>query len=197
MTIMKRSSSLFTALMSVMDKKTPDKQKRELIMIRYIHSNTRFEKMLNAMRTSEKMAVAAAKKAEEIIQNIRQNGDSPLSELGKFTRHGEFRIKNCIKYDIGKGYRFVCVKDDDSLYLLFVGTHDTCSAWVENNRNFIPDPNRTNILTYTVEHSQEDDTTDGPEHNEPDYDDLLLEKITDNDLKIVFNGLVNSVSCSV
>lgn len=165
-------------------------------MIRYVHSNTRFEKMLNAMKTSEKMAVSAAKKADEIIENIRKNGDSPLSELGKFTRHGEFRIKNCIKYDIGKGYRLVCVKEDDSIYLLFVGAHDACSAWVENNRNFIPDPTRSNIITYTVEMDSDDsEEIEDPLRNEPDYDDLLFAKITDNDLKIVFNGLVNSISC--
>lgn len=56
-------------------------------MICYIYSNTRFEKMLAAMRISEKMAVAATKKADKIIQNIRTNGGIPLSEQGKFTRH--------------------------------------------------------------------------------------------------------------
>src|SRR5690606_30476730 len=115
-------------------------------MIRYVHSNAKFERMLETMRSSEKMAVSAANKADSIIKN----GDSPLSALGKFTRHGEFRIKNCIKYDIGKGYRMVCVKDGEDLFLLFVGSHDDASAWVENNRNFIPDPSRKNLISFEV-----------------------------------------------
>lgn len=161
-------------------------------MIRYVHSNSKFEKMLNALRTSEKMAVSASKKADEIIDNILQYGmDTPLTEMGKLTRHGEVRIKNCIKFDIGKGYRMVCVKDDDRLYLLFVGGHDACSAWVENNRNYVPDPDRNNIITRHVANNDQDsphpmDTLP----MEPDYEDLLMEKITERDLKIVFSGLL-------
>lgn len=160
------------------------------LMISYVHSNLKFEKMLDAMRSSEKMAVSAAKKADAIIRNIIKNGDTRLSVLGKFTRHGEFRIKNCIKYDIGKGYRMVCVKEKDSLYLLFVGTHDDCSAWVENNRNYSPDPDKKNLITHTVEFSVDEDSL-SPLTPEPDYDDILLSKITEKDLKAVFCGLLN------
>lgn len=161
-------------------------------MIRYVHSNAKFEKMLNALRTSEKMAVAASRKADEIIDNILQHGmDTPLSEMGKLTRHGEFRIKNCIKFDIGKGHRLVCVKDHDSLYLLFVGTHDDCSAWVENNRNYEPDPDRNNIITrFVASKDQNGSLHTDPGTLEPDYEDLLLEKITEKDLRMVFSGLV-------
>jgi len=160
-------------------------------MIRYVHSNPKFEKMLATMRSSEKMAVSAAKKADALIQNIIQNGESRLSILGKFTRHGEFRIKNCIKYDIGKGYRMVCVKDQDSLFLLFVGTHDDCSAWVENNRNFTPDSSRKNLITFEIEQNGYH-RTDKSLTTEPDYEDILLSKITEKDLKTVFRGLLNS-----
>lgn len=161
-------------------------------MIRYVHSNAKFEKMLAALRTSEKMAVAASRKADEIINNIIQHGmDTPLPELGKLTRHGEFRIKNCIKFDIGKGHRLVCVKEDDHLYLLFVGTHDACSAWVENNRNYEPDPDRSNIITRQVTQTQDKGPrTSSHLPEEPDYEDLLLEKITDRDLKTIFSGLL-------
>jgi hypothetical protein len=160
-------------------------------MIRYVHSNPKFEKMLVTMRSSEKMAVSAAKKADALIQNIIKNGDSRLSILGKFTRHGEFRIKNCIKYDIGKGYRMVCVKDQGSLFLLFVGTHDDCSAWVENNRNFTPDSSRKNLITFEVVQNG-CHGTDKSLTTEPDYEDILLSKISEKDLKTVFRGLLNS-----
>lgn len=164
-------------------------------MIRYVHSNPKFEKMLAALRTSEKMAVAAAKKADEIIENIIRKGvDTPLTELGKMTRHGEFRIKNCVKFDLGKGHRLVCVKDDDCLHLLFVGTHDACSAWVENNRTYEPDPHRSTIITPCIIPPPDSDTQGHSRPSqEPDYEDLLLEKITEKELRIVFNGLINPV----
>jgi hypothetical protein len=163
-------------------------------MIRFIHSHPKFEKMLDALKTSEKMAVSAAKKADDIIAGIIENGDTPLSRLGKFARHGEVRIKNCIKFDIGKGYRMVCVKENDALYLLFVGTHDDCSAWIENNRNFTPDPGRKNTITYTVTHPTGPESQDDSLPVEPDYDALLFERITDRDLKTVFQGLIQSAS---
>jgi len=85
----------------------------------------------------------------------------------------------------------VCVKDDDRLFLLFVGTHDHCSAWVENNRNFIPDHSRKSTITFSVVQKAPADQARDHFHTEPDYEDLLLKKITEKDLKIIFSALTN------
>lgn len=160
-------------------------------MLKYVHFHTRFEKRLDALKHSEKMAVAAARKAEDIIYAILNEGDAPLTKKGKIARHGEARIKNCIKFDIGKGHRLVCVKDKEHIYLLFVGTHDDCYAWIENNRNYKPDPKAINLITRPILKQQNVNTQLIEEAlNEADYEDLLLEKITDKDLKHIFRGLV-------
>lgn len=160
-------------------------------MIRFIHSSPKFEKRLNALRKSEKMAVAAARKADEIIQGLINSSGYRLSELGKLTRHGECRIKNSVKYDLGKGYRMFCVKEEEHLFLLYIGTHDDCSAWIENNRNFSPDTEKKNIISYAVKTTSGDpDTGRDLSEPQPDYEDLLMAKITERELKYIFRGLL-------
>lgn len=159
-------------------------------MLKFVHSNAKFEKRLNALKKSEKMAVSAAKKAEEIISNIINNGEVPLSILGKFTRHGEARIKNCIKFDIGKGHRLVCVKEKENLFLFFIGTHDDCATWIENNRKLSPDPDNKNNIRYEISHPVKQMVNFISEDlTESDYEDLLFKKITEKDLQYVFRGL--------
>lgn len=160
------------------------------MMLRYIHLYPRYEKRLNALKQSEKMAVSAAKKADAIVEGLLEDGFSRLADKGKFSRHGEARIRNCIKFDIGKGYRVVCVKENDHLFFLFIGTHDDCATWIENNRNFRPDPFLKQLTTLPV---RSDSTGDLSPKNtpcpEPDYEDILLERITEKDLRYVFRGL--------
>lgn len=62
----------------------------------------------------------------------------PSSNACNFTRNGEDRIKGCRKVDLGGGYRLGTLKQGKDLYLLFVGTHDECGRWVENNRLHLP-----------------------------------------------------------
>lgn len=159
-------------------------------MLEYVHISPKFNKRLNALKISEKMAVSAAKKTDEIIQNIISNGEAPLSILGKFTKHGEWRIKNCVKFDIGKGYRLVCVKENNHLFILYVGTHDDCDTWIENNRNYMPDYKKNKTIIHEVKsHENFDRESSVKSLNEPDYEDLILEKITEKDLRHVFCGL--------
>ena len=159
-------------------------------MLNYIHFHPRFEKRLYALKQSEKMAVAAAKKADDIINAIVTDVDAPLTSRGKFARHGEARIKNCVKFDIGKGHRLVCVKEKEHLYLLFIGTHDDCAAWIENNRNFKPDPKAGNFITRRVtEQKKRISQRLNDTRNETDYEELILAKVTEKDLQFVFRGL--------
>jgi hypothetical protein len=106
-------------------------------MIRFIHSNPRFEKRLNDLRKSERFAIAAAKRADKIINNLIQMGTASIVETGRLSRYGEARIPNCVKYDLGRGYRLVSVKKGDHLFLLYIGTHDDCHRWIEDNKGII------------------------------------------------------------
>lgn len=158
-------------------------------MIRFLHLTHRFEKQLEAMGRSHKMAVAASRKADAIIARLLENGQGPLNEAGKISRHGERRIRNAVKFDIGKGYRMLGVKEEDDLTLLFVGTHDDCAAWIENNRRLETPCERTRVRTLETDHEPDNEPPPHLASSEPDYDDLLLARITEQDLNVVFQGL--------
>ncbi|SPD75346.1 conserved hypothetical protein [uncultured Desulfobacterium sp.] len=164
-------------------------------MIRFIHSNPRFEKRLNELRRSERFAVAAAKRANKIIANLIQMGSASIIETGRLSRHGEARIPNCVKYDLGKGYRLISVKKGEHFFLLYIGTHDDCHKWIEDNRGLIPAIHKNDDMTRVV------NNTISPEHREEqeneqelDYDDILMAKITEKDLRYVFSGLFRKSS---
>lgn len=158
-------------------------------MIRSIHLTHRFEKQLSAMRRSAKMAVAASRKADAIIHRLVTHGHSPLHKAGKLSNHGECRIRHAVKFDIGKGYRMLGVKKDDQLYLLFVGPHDACAAWIENNRGLDNPGELKRIRTLKVVPPQPDKPVPARVPSEPDYDDLLLARITERELRVIFHGL--------
>ncbi|VFQ46768.1 hypothetical protein [Desulfoluna butyratoxydans] len=158
-------------------------------MIRCIHLTHRFEKQLSAMRRSSKMAVAAGRKADTIINRLTANGQGPLHEAGKLSNHGERRIRHAVKFDIGKGYRMLGVKKDDELFLLFIGPHDSCAAWIENNRGVENPGDLTRIRTLPVTQGDSEPAVALDGCREPDYDDLLLARVTEQDLCVIFRGL--------
>lgn len=61
------------------------------------------------------------------------------ADFGRMTQHGESRIRHCIKYDLGGGYRLVTVRPKDTVFLLlFVGSHDDAERWLDANRGLVP-----------------------------------------------------------
>lgn len=57
-----------------------------------------------------------------------------ISEVGRQTRNGEYRIDQCFKFHLGSGYRVVCLIHREYLILLYAGTHDDCCRWIERHR---------------------------------------------------------------
>lgn len=49
------------------------------------------------------------------------------------TNHGETRIKNCRKYDLGDGWRLVTAQSEKVCTFLFVGTHEDTERWLEGH----------------------------------------------------------------
>jgi hypothetical protein len=96
----------------------------------YIH--TRVEKELKRLEDQESIPGFAARKAEQIIRYLA-GGEAPVN-AGKLSRKGDARIKNCLKYDLGKGHRLVCVKEKNDVYVLFTGSHDSCHTWLDKHR---------------------------------------------------------------
>ena len=107
------------------------------------------------------------------------------------TKHGELRIKGVIKYDLGRGYRLVALKQDDRFFLLYVGSHDDCHRWIENNRELSIEQFRQRCAVLPIQIAGLDD----PMNDETvqmilDDEDDPLDRASEQDLRRIFCGLV-------
>jgi hypothetical protein len=164
--------------------------------MRYLHISRNIERYLDRLRTYGKHGVLAASQYLQIIDYIRQAKWRSDMINCKRTKNGEYRLKNCIKYDLGHGYRLVTVKDGDNLFIPFAGSHDETDRWIATHRydSFCEDDS-----LYISEMIIEDETIIAGESPEPlpssspceagEYEEQLLEKIDDGVLKMVFPGL--------
>lgn len=160
-------------------------------MIERMHLDPKLEKCLATLRKSSRRACLAANRVETIIMEVKR-GKLPPEEMCAFTRNGEARIKGCRKYNLGAGYRLVTLKQGNDLYLLFVGTHDECSRWIENNREHLPLEMIAGRCR-TVARSLPKQTVTRPStppDTEPEED--WLSPLTDQDLRVVFSGLLGN-----
>ena len=163
-------------------------------MIRYIHRSWSLDKQLEGLRKAGKKAELAADKCESIISAIRENGCNWATVLSQRTRNGELRIKNCVKYDLGCGYRLVTIKVDCHLLLTFVGSHDDTDQWIEHHRcdTFVP-----RKLLYHCEEMVASPGVAEPSPVEPqmgddigdEYEDQLSARLDESHLKSIFQGL--------
>ncbi len=160
-------------------------------MIKNIHVDPKLEKCLSVLRKGSRRACLAADRIEAIIEELKQ-GQTPPAEICNFTRHGEGRIKGCRKYDLGAGYRLVTLKQDNDLYLLFAGTHDECSRFIENNRDGLSldliaersDTVERIGLRNVVQPSRPSFSGDS------ETDEDWIPPLSDKDLRVIFSGLV-------
>ena len=79
-------------------------------MALFIHHKNKFDKNLATLCRTGKKASLAAKQARNIIERLAANESTMQDTINKQTKRGELRIQKCRKYDLGAGYRMVCLK---------------------------------------------------------------------------------------
>jgi hypothetical protein len=161
-------------------------------MLQSIFMDMRIRKRLELLRRSGKKAALAADKTEEIIARLQSGEDLP-TQVGSVTKHGELRIRGVVKYDLGSGYRLVALKQDGRFFLLFVGSHDDCHRWIENNRELTIDQIEQRCAVLPIQNA----VLDARMNDETlqilldDEDDNPLDRASEQDLRRIFCGLVD------
>lgn len=165
-------------------------------MLRYIHSSESLPKLLRGLRKTSKKGELAADKCEAILNDIRQFGCQHEAVSSKRTHHGEARMKNCIKYDLGGGYRLVTIRVDCHLFVCFVGGHDETNLWIERHRYDILAPGDPLYRCEERSVQGDDGETDvcGSDESdaievEDEYEDELRTRLDEAKLKTIFQGL--------
>lgn len=159
-------------------------------MIRKLFQDTKFEKSLAALAKAGKKGEIATEKAADVMDHLATGVPLHL-QTRLLTKKGEARIPGCVKFDLGSGYRMVCIQEKEDLYLLFVGTHDESDRWIENNREIRLDQITGRCRPIPVR----SDTrfpflSDASEILEEDPLDAIV--LDDRILKTVFCGLIEA-----
>ena len=164
-------------------------------MIRFVHLERRFEKELEDLWKRGERGAAAAQKTEELIKALTQNGPPDLKKVWKLTGWGERRIEGCLKYDLGDGFRAVCFRRGETLFISFIGDHDECQKYLDHysgRHNWVAKENGTTLPVQATKTPKDEETIRKYAEEEMDYDDLLTLQIDDKTLRKIFNGLCKS-----
>lgn len=160
-----------------------------------IQRTSLYDRCIEGLRKRGGAAETAAKKAGEFIRAVSGRDGQGLREKFSFTRHGDARIRNCRKIDLGGGYRAVCLLKDGQLVLLYAGSHDECSRWLMRNRRMNYDFTAAEMNPAAQERTtiEEAELTVLDQETEcsDEYETALMSEIDDAVLRKVFSGLVN------
>ena len=158
-------------------------------MILSVSIDPKLRERLTEFRKQGGASSFAAKKADDLINRLLLRGRDCTHEIGRLTKHGEFRIRQCKKYDLGNGFRLICLRKGPHFLFLYIGDHDECHRWLERNKG----------LRYEMDNGYEDVliTRKDPEPSvavkeiDPaeEYENQLLQKIDDKTLRKIFCGL--------
>jgi hypothetical protein len=156
-------------------------------MPRQIHVYPKLERQLAVLERQGTTRLIAAQRARRIIDSLIQ-GDSPAS-AGLLKRKTDKRVKNCLKFDLGAGFRLICVSEGKIIYVLFVGDHDSSDNWLDHYSKKKPHKTELKMKTYRVDKqcAQMSETPDSMQHM---FEDPGFPRITQQALRQVFKGLV-------
>ena len=153
-----------------------------------IQQTRRFAKRLLEMAKIGKNERIVAERVQRIIADLQIN---PLHEEAecKRTRHGELRLNDCRKYDLSCGFRLIALKRERRLIFTYIGSHDDCQRWIENNRYYQDEIASEPVLPVCVKKTQEAIADARVEPDTDEYEERLMAKIDDRLLREIFAGL--------
>ena len=168
----------------------------EIDSIKMLYREPSFESTLEDLRSKGGQPAVAAAKAIEFLRVLAGENTGGRTRF-RFTRNGEYRIKNCRKVDLGNGYRLVCILKDQRLVLLYIGTHDDCFRWIERRRTAEYDMDSVDLGAWSniaLLRQQKNSTTQSKGREDilsKQYEDDLMNRVDDVVLRRVFAGIVN------
>ncbi len=158
-------------------------------MLLEIHQTRRFAKRLVAMAKAGKNERIVAARAQRIIADLQTNPLHGEAEC-KRTRHGELRLNDCRKYDLSCGFRLIALKRERRLIFTYIGSHDDCQRWIENNRDYQDAVESEPVPLPDAEHHRQAVARTMAEEPEKDeYEEQLMAKIDERLLREIFAGL--------
>ncbi len=138
--------------------------------------------------------VLLAGKAEAIISRLKAGETwQPDRKIAPRTQHGEKRIRKCVKYDLGWGFRMITLLRKDILYICYLGPHDECDRWLADNSRIKEIDFGRNALYQVAPQKLKEEVVNPKEPSEVGDDlDKRLQELPDQTLRRIFCGLVEA-----
>ena len=159
-------------------------------MAHEIHLHPRLEKQLTAMESQVNAPSIAAGRARKIIEAMIEGRTSKAT--GLLRARSDSRVKNSWKYDLGAGYRLISIRTKQIIYVMYIGDHESCDAWLNNNSKRQPPSTDIKMTAFTIRDTPEpfDFQSVRSRNRESDFNDQFQAPIPQEYLRKVFCGLV-------
>lgn len=132
----------------------------------------------------------AAEKVKQIVYDINSGEPDPFKYVSS-TNHGETRIKNCFKYDLQGFARLITIQSNGECVLKFLGTHEECDKWLNNNRGLNLGVEKGTKELKDVYKSKDIQSPEERVGHDSDYSDgKLIKKIGHHYLDKLFDQIV-------
>lgn len=156
-------------------------------MLKHIHLHHQVKRQLTAMEKQNNSPAFASGRAKKVIDALILG--RPLSTAGLLRPRTDRRLKNSLKFDLGSGFRLICIRKKDALHVMFFGDHDSCDTWLTHHGRKKLHKDKQNVVVLRKE------TPAFPPqvlsgHNEHLEGRTNLPEISQKDLRIVFKGLL-------
>lgn len=161
----------------------------------FVHRTSIFLHRLTEIRKAGAVGALAARKAEKIVDNLIDGvgRGNAFVNFGKLTNHGELRVKNCRKYDLGGGYRLITVRRNSVLHITYFGTHDECDRWLERHRGLTEISTASgDIISVRRINKKRQFFRSAQKIEAADESEAMQLTIKDHDLRRIFSGLVRA-----
>ena len=96
-----------------------------------VHVHPKVQRRLTAMESRPNAPATAARRARQIIDRLARG--EPLSLSGRMSSQSDRRVKNSLKFNLGKGFRLICIRDKQVIHCLFLGNHDDCDVFLDSH----------------------------------------------------------------
>lgn len=140
-----------------------------------------FDKSLQTQLSKMVKLGGAPGRVAQMVSQLLGNLMLGLPEKIRKTRHGESRIKNCVKYDLYEAYRLITIEKAGHRFWLFVGTHDETDHWIKTHKGLQPliDLKKKRVTLSLVSTIPEEIPPSPPPQPTPNPEELLFAALPD------------------
>lgn len=158
-------------------------------MIEQVHIHPKVEKDIEQMKSLDNAPSIAAERAQTIVCDLLKG--VRISQTGRLSLIKDARIKNLVKFNLGKGYRLVTIKEKTQLFIMFIGDHDQCDRWLDSYSRKNPHKTTVPMKIYAVVPAADEEKNRTDDYYESEDDIANPDKISQKALRKVFCGLIS------